>query len=185
MPRHCQGDRGFQPARTRGCCGGHGQRTRPQRSPVTDSKGIPPLGSTVTLLLLPNQKPRATEPSGVRGPSAFCPPQGKAPVWSGPPLSPLTPPRTYLEPLVIGVMHSSEVEVVPQGHDEVSAHNLHSSGDFFSIGHFPGCVEWGIGDPSPVTHSHESQGRSWGCTVSQEWEQQDLQAQQHHPRIHL
>jgi hypothetical protein len=35
-------------------------------------------------------------------------------------------------------------------------------------------VEWGIGDPSPVAHSHKSQGGSGGCTVGQEWEPYDL-----------
>lgn len=179
MPRHCQGDRGFQPAHTRGCCGGHGQRTRPQRSPVRDSKGtssgVNSHSAASTESESSGRKPLDARVTA-RSP-AFCSPQRKVPVWGDLPLSPLTLLSTYLEPLVIGIMHSSEVEIVPQGHDEVSTHNLHGSGNFFSIGHFPSCVERGIGDSSPVTHSHKSQGGSGGCTVSQEWERHDSQAQ--------
>ena len=93
---------------------------------------------------------------------------------------------THLKPLVVDILHTAEVEIVSQGQNEVCAQDLHCPGNLFGIGHFPGCVEWGVGDPSPVTHGDEAQhGGGGGGGSSPGEHQRGLQDEQHRPHVHL
>lgn len=100
---------------------------------------------------------------------------------------PNTPPTPgvspYLEPLVIDIVNACEVEIVPQGQDKVGTQSFHGPGDLLGISHLSGRVERGIGDPSPVPQSHETQGR--GPALGLLEHHAEMQEEQPLPGVHL